>query len=71
MSTHSIGDPDDSATDAPPPLLEEDVHDVLTPMGEVDSLGSFARGLGARRVKFMIVVFGGLAMMLALLAAVG
>jgi hypothetical protein len=26
-------------------------HSVLTPMGQVESYGHFARGLGARRVK--------------------
>lgn len=42
---------------------------VLTPMGEVESIGGFARGFGARRVKIALVVGGGLALSLALLAA--
>lgn len=42
---------------------------MLTPMGEVQALGQFARGLGARRMKIAIGVFGGLAMLLALLEA--
>ena len=41
---------------------------VLTPMGEVESLGSFARGLGARRVKIALAIGGALVMVLAALA---
>jgi hypothetical protein len=29
----------------------EETHSVLTPMGQIESYGNFARGLGARRVK--------------------
>ncbi len=29
----------------------EETHSVLTPMGQIESYGSFARGLGPRRVK--------------------
>ncbi len=58
-----------AAAAEPPPRLVEDVHNVLTPMGEVQSLGQFARGLGARRLTIAIGVFGGLAMLLALLQA--
>ena len=43
---------------------------VLTPMGEVESLGDFARGLGSRRVKIALVVGGGLVLALAFLAAI-
>ncbi len=67
----STGDDDrlPAAAAEPPPRLVEDVHDVLTPMGEVQALGQFAHGLGARRMKIAIGVFGGLAMVSALLEA--
>jgi hypothetical protein len=29
----------------------EATHSVLTPMGQIESYGAFARGLGARRIK--------------------
>jgi hypothetical protein len=41
----------------------------LTPMGQVDSIGSFARGLGARRVKIALATAGGVLLLFAVLAA--
>ena len=42
----------------------------LTPMGQVDSIGLFARGLGARQVKIAIAAVAGVLLLLAVLAAV-
>jgi hypothetical protein len=50
-----------------PPTFEPERSSVLTPMGQVESVGSFARGLGARRVKWLIVVAGETALLLAIL----
>ena len=67
------GPPDDEPIDS---LTSESVtygearSSVLTPMGEVESLGDFARGLGSRRVKIALVVGGGLVLALAFLAAI-
>lgn len=58
----------DSSTVQPPHFVPAR-HRVLTPMGEVESTGSFARGLGARRVKWMIGIAGVLALVLAALNA--
>ena len=38
----------------------------LTPMGQVDATGAFARGLGARRVKIAIFGAGGLVLLVGL-----
>lgn len=35
----------------------EATHSVLTPMGQVESYGDFARGLGARRIKVLGALF--------------
>lgn len=35
----------------------EATHSVLTPMGQVESYGAFARGLGARRIKVIGALF--------------
>jgi hypothetical protein len=43
---------------------------VLTPMGEVESMGDFARGLGARRVKIALVVGGVVVLALAVLTTI-
>jgi hypothetical protein len=51
------------------PIPEEDVSSVLIPMGEVRSLGAFARELGPRRVKIGLAAGGALLMQPALLAA--
>lgn len=42
----------------------------LTPMGQVDSIGAFARGLGPRRTKIALAVIGGVALLVAVIAAV-
>ncbi len=54
--------PDGSASVEQPEYGPEEVASVLTPMGQVESLGSFARGLGPRVVK--IVLLGSLALVL-------
>ena len=54
--------PDGSAVVEQPECGPEEVASALTPMGQVESLGSFARGLGPRRVR--IALFGSLAAML-------
>ncbi len=45
----------------------EATHSVLTPMGQVESTGDFARGLGARWVKAIgaIVLLAGIALIAA------
>ena len=53
-----------------PVRFDEAPRDVLTPMGQVDSIGSFARGLGARRVKILIGVAGVVLLAIAFLIAV-
>ena len=53
-----------------PVRFDEAPRDVLTPMGQVDSIGSFARGLGARRVKILIGIAGVVLLVLALLSAI-
>ena len=52
-----------------PPEFSEPRSSVLTPMGEVESLGDFSRGLGARRTKIAIFGVGGIVVLMALLAA--
>ncbi len=61
-------EPHDSFT-SEPVRFDEAPHDVLTPMGQVDSIGSFARGLGARRMKIIIGIVGLVALSIALLSA--
>jgi hypothetical protein len=65
--------PDDEppfdALTAEPPVFGEPRSNVLTPMGEIESLGDFYRGLGARRTKVLIFGVGGLLLLIALLAA--
>lgn len=53
-----------------PVRFDEAPRDVLTPMGQVDSIGSFARGLGARRVKILIGIAGGVLVLLAFFSAI-
>ncbi len=60
--------PFDALTSEPVPFGDAP-RDALTPMGQVDSIGSFARGLGARRVKILITIVSVLALSAALLAA--
>ena len=59
--------PDGSASTEQREYGPEEVPSVLTPMGQVESLGNFARGLGPRTVKTLL--FGALGLT-ALLAAV-
>ena len=56
--------PDGSASVEQPEYGPEEVHSVLTPAGEIDSLGQFYRGLGPRRTK--ILLFGTLGLILAI-----
>ncbi len=49
--------------------FDEGPGSVLTPMGQVNSAGAFARGLGARRLKIALGIGGGFLMLLAVLAA--
>ena len=42
----------------------------LTPMGQVDSMAAFARGLGPRRTKIALAVIGGVMLLVAVLIAV-
>ena len=53
--------PDGSASVEQPEYGPDEVASVLTPMGQVESLGNFARGLGPRVVK--ILLFGSLALL--------
>ena len=39
-------------------------------MGQVDSVGAFARGIGPRRVKLALVVIGGILLLVAVIGAV-
>jgi hypothetical protein len=48
--------PDGSASVEQPEYGPEEVHSVLTPAGQIESAGQFARGLGPRRTK--ILLFG-------------
>jgi hypothetical protein len=61
-------EPNDALT-SEPPEFGEPRSSVLTPMGEVESIGDFYRGLGARRTKIVIFGFGGLVLLIALLTA--
>ncbi len=61
-------EPLDESTGQPPEFAEAR-HSVLTPMGEVESIGSFARGLGPRRATIMIFGTAGVLLLLAVLAA--
>lgn len=58
-------EPDGSSTAEPVPYADAR-HSVLTPIGQVESAGNFARGLGARRIKMFGAVV--LVVCLALLA---
>ncbi len=71
-----MGD-DSSDGDRPPAALPDDALFVddgpgsaLTPMGQVDSIGRFARGFGGRRTKIALAAVGGVLLLLAVLAAV-
>jgi hypothetical protein len=56
--------PDSSASVEQPEYGPEEVHSVLTPAGQIDSVGQFSRGLGPRRTK--ILLFGTLGFILAI-----
>lgn len=49
--------PLDSMTEEPVTYGEGSLN-ALTPMDQVESFGNFTRGLGARRVKLALFVFG-------------
>jgi hypothetical protein len=68
-SDEPSAEPPIDALTTEPPEFGEPRSSVLTPMGEVESIGDFSRGLGARRAKIAIFGVGGLLMLLALLAA--
>ena len=53
-----------------PVRFDEAPRDVLTPMGQVDSIGSFARGFGARRLKILLGIAGVVLLAIAFLNAV-
>jgi hypothetical protein len=55
---------------AEPVRFDEAQRGVLTPMGQVDSIDGFARGLGARRVNILIGIAGVLLLAIAFLNAV-
>jgi hypothetical protein len=61
--------PYDSLT-SEPVRFDEAQRDVLTPMGQADSIGLFARGLGARRAKILIGIVGVVLLAIAFLNAV-
>jgi hypothetical protein len=51
------------------PRFDEGPGSVLTPLGQVNSAGAFARGLGARRLKIASGIGGGSLLLLSILAA--
>lgn len=50
------------------PGFDEGPGSVLTPMGQVNSAGAFARGLGARRLRIAIGIGGASLLFLAILS---
>ena len=54
--------PDATASTEQPEYGPDEVASVLTPMGQVESLGNFARGLGPRTVR--VLLFGSLGLAL-------
>ncbi len=64
-----VGEPPFDALTSQPPEFGQPRSSVLTPMGEVESIGGFARGLGVRRTKVAIFGGGAVLFVLALLAA--
>ena len=67
-SEHSDDEPLDSLT-GESVAYGESRSSVLTPMGQVESIGNFAHGLGSRRVKIALVVGGAFMLALAAFAA--
>ena len=53
-----------------PPVFEDAPPNALTPMGQLESLGAFARGLGARRMKVALGIGSAVVLLLALLATI-
>lgn len=51
------------------PRFDEGPGSVLTPMGQVNSAGAFARGLGARRLTIAIGIGGASLLFLTILSA--
>ncbi len=60
--------PDRSASVEQPEYGPEDVHSVLTPAGQIDSVGQFSRGLGPRRTKILLLGTLGLILAIGILA---
>ncbi len=56
--------PDGSASVEQTQYGPEEVHSVLTPAGQINSVGQFSRGLGPRWTK--ILLFGTLGFILAI-----
>jgi hypothetical protein len=56
-------DPVGSASIEVPEFANDEVHSALTPAGQIESYGTFARALGPRRLKIAIGLVGGLAML--------
>jgi hypothetical protein len=50
------------------PRFDEGPGSALTPMGQVNSAGAFARGLGARRLKIALGIGAGSLLFVAILA---
>lgn len=53
---------------APDPSFGGRRYNPNTPEGQIESVGMFARGLGARRIKIVVLVF---AIALGLIALIG
>lgn len=75
MADHPADDvrPEEPPIDAlttDPPEFGEPRASVWTPMGDVESLGDFSRGLGARRLKITIFGIGGALLVMAFAAAI-
>ena len=56
-------DPVGSASIEVPEYGAHEVHSALTPVGQIESYGAFARALGPRRVKAAMLVVGVLAVL--------
>jgi hypothetical protein len=59
--------PDGSASVEQPEYVPEEVHSVLTPAGQIDSVGQFSRGLGPRRTKILLCGTLGLILVIGIL----
>ena len=56
-------DPVGSASIEVPEYGNDQVHSALTPVGQIESYGAFARALGPRRVRILIGLVGGVALL--------